>query len=38
VDGTLHDRASYRYFWQTLVRAHQTARLQRDDPAQVFFQ
>jgi citrate lyase subunit beta/citryl-CoA lyase len=38
VDGVLHDRASYRYFWQTLVRAHQTARLQRDDPAQVFFQ
>lgn len=37
VDGTLHDRASYRYFWQTLVRAQQTARLQRDDPAQVFF-
>lgn len=37
VDGTLHDRASYRYFWQTLVRAHQTARLQRDDPAQAFF-
>ena len=23
-DGTLHDRASYRYFWQVLVRAHQT--------------
>lgn len=37
VDGTLHDRASYRYFWQTLVRAHQTARLHREDPAQVFF-
>jgi citrate lyase subunit beta/citryl-CoA lyase len=37
VDGILHDRASYRYFWQTLVRAHQTARLHRDDPAQVFF-
>lgn len=37
VDGTLHDRASYRYFWQTLVRAHQTARLHQDDPAQVFF-
>jgi len=37
VDGTLHDRASYRYFWQTLVRAHQTARLHRQDPAQQFF-
>ena len=22
--GTLHDRASYRYFWQVLERAHQT--------------
>lgn len=22
--GTLHDRASYRYFWQLLERAHQT--------------
>jgi citrate lyase subunit beta / citryl-CoA lyase len=22
--GTLHDRASYRYFWQLLVRAHRT--------------
>ncbi|HSO45073.1 MAG TPA: aldolase/citrate lyase family protein [Rhodoferax sp.] len=37
VDGHLHDRASYRYFWQVLVRAHQTARLQSHDPAQVFF-
>jgi citrate lyase subunit beta/citryl-CoA lyase len=24
VDGRLHDRASYRYFWQLLERAHQT--------------
>ena len=23
-DGTLHDRASYRYFWHVLERAHQT--------------
>jgi citrate lyase subunit beta/citryl-CoA lyase len=22
--GTLHDRASYRYYWQVLERAHQT--------------
>ena len=22
---TLHDRASYRYFWQVLQRAHRTA-------------
>ena len=24
VQGTLHDRASFRYFWQVLERAHQT--------------
>jgi citrate lyase subunit beta/citryl-CoA lyase len=23
-DGKLHDRASFRYYWQVLVRAHQT--------------
>jgi citrate lyase subunit beta/citryl-CoA lyase len=23
-EGRLHDRASYRYFWQVLERAHQT--------------
>lgn len=27
VGGTLHDRASYRYFWQVLERAHQTGRV-----------
>jgi citrate lyase subunit beta/citryl-CoA lyase len=37
VDGSLHDRASFRYFWQILVRAHQTARLPKHDPACVFF-
>ncbi|MBH1958427.1 MAG: CoA ester lyase [Burkholderiales bacterium] len=26
-DGKLHDRASYRYFWQVLERAHQTGSL-----------
>jgi citrate lyase subunit beta/citryl-CoA lyase len=26
VDGQLHDRASYRYFWQVLERAHQTGK------------
>jgi citrate lyase subunit beta/citryl-CoA lyase len=26
-DGQLHDRASYRYFWQVLERAHQTGRM-----------
>ena len=25
-DGKLHDRASYRYYWQLLERAHQTGR------------
>ncbi|MGN1056671.1 MAG: HpcH/HpaI aldolase/citrate lyase family protein [Comamonas sp.] len=25
-DGVLHDRASYRYYWQLLERAHRTAR------------
>ena len=25
-EGSLHDRASYRYFWQVLERAHQTGR------------
>ncbi|RYX97731.1 MAG: CoA ester lyase [Comamonadaceae bacterium] len=36
-EGKLHDRASYRYFWQVLVRAHQTgARLPAE--AQAFFQ
>ena len=25
-DGVLHDRASFRYFWQVLERAHQTGR------------
>jgi citrate lyase subunit beta/citryl-CoA lyase len=37
VAGKLHDRASYRYYWQVLVRARQTARLHALDPAQVFF-
>lgn len=26
VEGTLHDRASYRYYWQVLERAHQAGR------------
>jgi citrate lyase subunit beta/citryl-CoA lyase len=37
VAGKLHDRASYRYYWQVLLRARQTARLHAHDPAQVFF-
>ena len=26
-EGKLHDRASYRYYWQVLERAHQTGRV-----------
>jgi citrate lyase subunit beta / citryl-CoA lyase len=26
-DGQLHDRASYRYFWQVVTRAYQTGRV-----------
>lgn len=37
VDGKLHDRASYRYYWQVLERAFQTARLSRLDPAYQYF-
>ena len=27
IQGKLHDRASYRYYWELLERAHQTGRL-----------
>ncbi len=37
VHGRLHDRASYRYYWQVLVRAYQTGRLPPQHPAQIFF-
>jgi citrate lyase subunit beta / citryl-CoA lyase len=30
---TLHDRASYRWFWHLLVRAVRTGALREDDPA-----
>ena len=36
-DGKLHDRASYRYFWQVLERAHQTGRALPPE-AQIYFQ
>ena len=36
VDGRLHDRASYRYFWQVLERAHQTGT-PMPDSAQRYF-
>ena len=34
--GTLHDRASYRYFWQVLERAHQTGCRLSGDAAAYF--
>lgn len=36
VDGKLHDRASYRYFWQVLERAHQTG-CTLPDSVQIYF-
>lgn len=36
VDGHLHDRASYRYFWQLIERAHQTGGKLPDDIAGLF--
>ena len=35
-EGQLHDRASYRYFWQVLERAHQTGQALPPE-AQVYF-
>ena len=35
--GKLHDRASYRYFWQVLERAHQTGSVLAPE-AQIYFQ
>jgi citrate lyase subunit beta/citryl-CoA lyase len=34
--GQLHDRASYRFFWQLIERAHQTGR-QLPDPMRALF-
>jgi citrate lyase subunit beta/citryl-CoA lyase len=34
--GKLHDRASYRYFWQVMERAHQTGRVLPSE-AQAYF-
>jgi citrate lyase subunit beta/citryl-CoA lyase len=34
--GQLHDRASYRYYWQVIERAHQTGR-SLPDTMQVYF-
>ena len=35
--NALHDRASYRYFWQVLERAHRTGRPLPDDVTRAFF-
>ncbi|MEO8120111.1 MAG: aldolase/citrate lyase family protein [Rhodoferax sp.] len=35
--GKLHDRASYRYFWQVLERAHQTGRHLPNEARAYFF-
>lgn len=37
VQGRLHDRASYRYFWQVLERAHRTGGA-LPQPVRAFFQ
>ena len=34
--GTLHDRASYRYYWQVLERAHQTGKAMDTSVAHFF--
>jgi citrate lyase subunit beta/citryl-CoA lyase len=36
VEGRLHDRASYRFYWQVLVRAHQTGHALPDTVAHWF--
>ena len=36
-DGKLHDRASYRYFWHVIERAHHTGRAMPLE-AQTYFQ
>jgi citrate lyase subunit beta / citryl-CoA lyase len=36
LDGQLHDRASYRYFWQVLERAHQAGQPLPDEIRQFF--
>ncbi|GAB4211210.1 MAG: aldolase/citrate lyase family protein [Rhodoferax sp.] len=37
IQGHLHDRASYRYYWRVLERAHQTCGLAAGDACQAFF-
>lgn len=38
LDGQLHDRASYRYYWNVLERAHQTGVALPDSATQYFSQ
>jgi len=33
----LHDRASFRYFWQVLERAHQTGQVLPAEVQQAYF-
>ena len=35
--GTLHDRASYRYFWQVLLRARRTGQPLPGEAVQALF-
>lgn len=38
IDGRLHDRASYRYYWQVLERAYRTGRISPGDGALKYFE
>ena len=37
-EGKLHDRASYRYYWELLARAHATGMRLPDEAQQRFFE
>lgn len=37
-DGELHDRATYRYFWELLQKAQKTGVELPDETQQAFFQ
>ena len=36
-EGKLHDRASYRYYWELLARAHATGMNVGDEAGKRFF-
>lgn len=38
IAGQLHDRASYRYYWQVLERAYHTGQISPNDSAQKYFE